>query len=115
MDHRELSTLKNGESVSTPDIIAAWLDRLDHDIRLIFEAINGCDGSQIAALARRGHPSSRVNPRRAREFARYTRALAKTDCADARVLARTGAALDLPSTISLAPRDGACRSSASSQ
>jgi len=47
----------------------------------------------------RRHPHlSRVNPRQAREFARATGVLAKTDRVDARVLAQMGAALDLPVT-----------------
>lgn len=103
IDICELPSGRIGQVANTPDAIAAWLDTLDHDIRLVFEATSGCDGELIAALATRGHPFSRVNPRQAREFARATGTLAKTDRVDARVLARMGAALDLPATIPLSP------------
>ncbi|WP_245825096.1 IS110 family transposase [Sphingomonas azotifigens] len=81
--------------------MTAWLDTLDHHVRLVFEATGGCDGDLIAALAARGHSFSRVNPRRVRAFAKATGTLAKTDRVDARVLARMGAALDLPATVPL--------------
>lgn len=104
IDICELPSGRIGQIANTPDAITTWLDTLDHDIRLVFEATSGCDGDLIAALATRGHPFSRVNPRQAREFARATRAtgtLAKTDGVDARV--QMGAALDLPATIPLSP------------
>jgi len=103
IDICELPSGRIGQVANTPDAITAWLETLDHDIRLVFEATSGCDGELIAALATRGHPFSRVNPRQAREFARATGTLAKTDRVDARVLARMGAALDLPATIPLSP------------
>jgi transposase len=88
-----------GQVANTPDTIAAWIDTLERDVLVVFEATSGCDGNIIAALAERGHPFSRVNPRQAREFARATGVLAKTDRVDARVLAQMGTALDLPVTI----------------
>ena len=103
IDICELPSGRIGQIANTSDAIAVWLDTLDHDIRLVFEATSGCDGELIAALATRGHPFSRVNPRQAREFARATGTLAKTDRVDARVLAQMGAALDLPATIPLSP------------
>lgn len=103
IDICELPSGRIGQIANTPDAIAAWLDTLDHDVRLVFEATSGCDGELIAALATRGHPFTRVNPRQAREFARAIGMLAKTDRVDARVLARMGAALDLPATIPLSP------------
>lgn len=103
IDICELPSGRIGQIANTPDAIAAWLDTLDHDVRLVFEATSGCDGELIAALATRGHPFTRVNPRQAREFARAIGTLAKTDRVDARVLARMGAALDLPATIPLSP------------
>ena len=103
IDICELSSGRIGQIANTSDAIAVWLDTLDHDIRLVFEATSGCDGELIAALATRGHPFSRVNPRQAREFARATGTLAKTDRVDARVLAQMGATLDLPATIPLSP------------
>jgi len=103
IDICELPSGRIGQIANTPEAIAVWLDTLDHDIRLVFEATSGCDGDLIAALATRSHPFSRVNPRQAREFARATGTLAKTDRVDARVLAQMGAALDLPATIPLSP------------
>jgi len=92
-----------GRIANTIETIAAFLDELDHDVLVVFEATSGCDGDLIAALAERGKPFSRVNPRQAREFARATGVLAKTDRVDARVLAQMGAALDLPATVPLSP------------
>lgn len=103
IDICELPSGRIGQIANTADAIAAWLDTLDHDVRIVFEATSGCDGDLIAALATRGHPFSRVNPRQAREFARATGTLAKTDRVDARVLAQMCAALDLPATIPLSP------------
>lgn len=94
-----LPTGKPGQIANTPEAIASWLDTLERDVLVVFEATSGCDGDLIAALAERGHPFSRVNPRQAREFARATGVLAKTDRVDARVLARMGAALPLPITV----------------
>jgi len=92
-----------GRIANTPDAIASWLDALDRDVRVVFEATSGCDGDLVAILATREQPFSRVNPRQAREFARATGVLAKTDRVDARVLAQMGAALDLPATVPLSP------------
>ena len=103
IDICELPSGRTGQIANTPDAIAVWLDTLDLDVRVVFEATSGCDGDLIAALATRGHPFSRVNPRQAREFARATGTLAKTDRVDARVLAQMGAALNLPATIPLSP------------
>ncbi|MFE8583345.1 IS110 family transposase [Sphingomonas sp. NCPPB 2930] len=103
IDICELPSGRIGQIANTPDAIAAWLDTLDHDVRVVFEATSGCDGELIAALAMRSHPFSRVNPRQAREFARATGTLAKTDRVDARILAQMGAALNLPATIPLSP------------
>ncbi len=96
IDICELPSGRIGQIANTPDAIAIWLDTLDHDVCVVFEATSGCDGDLIAGLATRGHPFSRVNPRQAREFARATGV-------DVRVLAQMGAALDLPATIPLSP------------
>ncbi|MEG3093397.1 hypothetical protein [Sphingomonas sp. PB1R3] len=44
---------------NTPGVIAAWLDTLDHDIRLVFETTGGCDGDLIARRASSPEPSVR--------------------------------------------------------
>lgn len=88
---------------NTTSAIIAFLETLERDALVVFEATSGCDGDLIRALAEHGHPYARVNPRQAREFARATGVLAKTDRVDARVLARMGAALDLPVTTPLSP------------
>ncbi|MDF0599186.1 IS110 family transposase [Psychromarinibacter sp. C21-152] len=62
---------------------------------VVFEASGGCERSLAEALARAGVDYARVNPRQAREFARATGRLAKTDKVDARVLAGMGRALPL--------------------
>ncbi|WP_146620195.1 IS110 family transposase [Acuticoccus sediminis] len=97
----DLHSLPNAAStqvVNDPDEIAAWVASLDPDALVVFEATSGCDGPLIAALAERGLAFSRTNPRQAREFARATGVLAKTDRVDARVLAQMGTVLDLPIT-----------------
>ena len=65
---------------------------------VVFEASGGCERPLAAALAQAGVPFARVNPRQARDFARATGRLAKTDRVDAEVLARMGRALDLAPT-----------------
>ncbi len=62
---------------------------------VVFEASGGYERPLIDALDAAGGVYARVNPRQAREFARATGRLAKTDRVDARVLAEMGAALDL--------------------
>ena len=78
--------------------IADALADLPADTLVVFEATSGCDGPLIAALSARGIAFARVNPRQAREFARATGVLAKTDRVDARVLAQMGARLELKPT-----------------
>lgn len=71
--------------------------------RVIFEASGRYDRPLADALARAGIPYSRVNPRAARDFARASGRLAKTDRVDARVLAQMGAALRPPPTTAPSP------------
>ena len=78
--------------------IAAWAAKIDRTSLVVFEATSGCDGPLIAALAGRGIPFARVNPRQAREFARACGVLARTDRVDARVLAEMGLRLPLEVT-----------------
>ena len=62
---------------------------------IILEATGGLQGPAVAALGVAGLPVAVINPRQAREFARATGTLAKTDRVDARVLAQMGAAVGL--------------------
>jgi transposase len=63
---------------------------------IVAEATGGAEIPLVAHLSTRGLPVAVVNPRRARDFARATGRLAKTDRIDAGVLAQLGAALDPP-------------------
>lgn len=60
---------------------------------VVFEATGGYDAALRQALARAGCRFARVNPGRARDFARAAGFLAKTDRVDARMLAAMGQAL----------------------
>lgn len=60
---------------------------------VVLEASGGYEAPLTEALAQAGVSYSRVNPRHAREFARATGKLAKTDRVDAAILARMGRAL----------------------
>lgn len=63
---------------------------------VVFEASGGYERPLTEALTRFKVDFARVNPRQAREFARATGRLAKTDRVDAMILARMGSALALP-------------------
>lgn len=65
---------------------------------VVLEASGGYERPVVEVLAKAGADYARVNPRQAREFARATGRLAKTDRVDAEVLARMGRALELPPT-----------------
>jgi len=62
---------------------------------VVLEASGGYERPVTGALAKAGVGCARVNPRQAREFARASGRLAKTDRVDAEVLARMGRALEL--------------------
>jgi transposase len=64
--------------------------------RIVLEATGGLETPVTAALAAAGLPVAVVNPRQARDFARATGHLAKTDTIDARLLARLGQSLAPP-------------------
>ena len=83
---------------NTKSGIAAWVATLDVSPLVVFEATSGCDDLLMQALAEQGIAYARVNPRQAREFARATGVLAKTDKVDARVLAQMGQRLPLTVT-----------------
>ena len=63
--------------------------------RIVFEPTGPYHRGLELALARAGLAFVKINPRQARRFAEATGKLAKTDRADAAMLARMGAVLDL--------------------
>lgn len=73
---------------NTPEAIALWLASLDMAATFVaFEATGPYDKTLRGALERAGCRFARINPARARDFARATGRLAKTDAIDARMLA----------------------------
>ncbi len=62
---------------------------------VVFEASGGYERPLMKALDKAGAARRRVNPRQARDFARATGRLAKTDQVDAAVLAEMGVGLNL--------------------
>jgi transposase len=79
---------------NTAEAIAALIQRLARPDRLtVFEATGDYDLLLRRALEAAGSPYVRVNPTRARDFARAAGFLAKTDAVDARMLAALGTAL----------------------
>lgn len=73
-------------------LVAGWAGRAPF---VAFEATGAYDAALRAALARAGVAFARLNPARARAFARATGRLAKTDALDARTLAVMARALAL--------------------
>lgn len=70
---------------------------------IVFEATGGYDRALRAALTEHGARFVRVNPAKARDFARAAGVLAKTDRIDARVLAMMGQALGLGAQTAVEP------------
>ena len=72
-----------------PHGCATLVERLQalHPTLIVLEATGGLERAATAALATAGLPVVVVNPRQARDFARATGQLAKTDALDARALA----------------------------
>ncbi len=60
---------------------------------VVLEATGGLEAPVVAALAAGGVPVAVVNPRQARDFAKATGQLAKTDALDARMLAHFAEAI----------------------
>jgi transposase len=75
--------------------LSAWLKR-KQPTRVVLEATGGYEQAALDALHEAGLPVARINPRQARDFAKGTGQLAKTDRLDAQVLARMAAAVDAP-------------------
>lgn len=83
-----------GNTPAGYDKLRAWLS--PHALRLVvLEATGGYEQVALDALHAAGLPMVRVNPRQARDFAKATGQLAKTDTLDARVLAQMAAVLEL--------------------
>jgi transposase len=78
-----------------PDGIAALIGSLHGrtPALIVLEATGGYEMAAVRALQAAAFPVAVVNPRQARDFARASGRLAKTDAIDARILARFGAAL----------------------
>jgi transposase len=73
---------------NAPQLIAQQVARWrNHDVFVVFEATGVYDRSLANALRQAGIRYARVNPARARDFARASGRLAKTDAIDARMLA----------------------------
>jgi len=88
----------SGEQWSSPNDevgIAELVDRLRPlgPQLIVLEATGGLERLVVAALALAGLPVAVVNPRQARDFAKATGQLAKTDALDAAVLAHFAAAI----------------------
>jgi transposase len=75
--------------------IAALVVRLQamHPTLMVLEATGGYQRAVVAALAAAGLPVAVVNPRQARDVAKATGPLAKTDALDARALAHVAEAV----------------------
>lgn len=88
---------------NTSAAICDWLSAHQQSAALIvFEATGRYDRKLREALDKSGWPYARVNPARARDFAKALGLLAKTDRIDARMLAMMGTSLALSPT---APSD----------
>jgi transposase len=77
------------------DDVGSFVSSLPRGAFVVFEATGGYERLLMERLVAAGIAHARVNPRQAREFARATGRLAKTDRVDARVLAEMGGSLDL--------------------
>jgi transposase len=95
IDTFTLSTRKHERITVTKPALARFAGTAAGTL-VVFEASGGYERPLTGALARAGVTFARANPRQAREYARATGRLAKTDRVDAEVLARMGRALELP-------------------
>ena len=73
--------------------LVRWLGAFDVKL-IVFEATGAYHRGLERFLGECGLPVAKLNPRHARRFAQATGKLAKTDCADALMLARFGALLE---------------------
>jgi transposase len=102
--------------LDTDALPSPWRQRLNNDVDgiarvvaharrgnafVVFEATSVYDRRLMAALEAAQVPFHRANPRKAREFARASGILAKTDKVDAAMLAQYAARLDLKAHLPL--------------
>jgi len=88
----DIALRPSGERWAVPNDtsgVAMLVERLQplHPTLIVLEATGGLERAATSALATAGLPVVVVNPREARDFARATGQLAKTDALDARALA----------------------------
>ena len=88
----DIAVRPSGERWAVPndaDGVVTLVERLQplHPTLIVLEATGGLERVATAVLAMAGLPIVVVNPRQARDFARATGQLAKTDALDARALA----------------------------
>jgi transposase len=99
-DHLDIFDDHHGHAAriaNEPQAMNAFLASLaGRAVTVVFEATGPYDHALRTALAEATIPSMRVNPARARDFARAAGYLAKTDAIDARMLAAMGRAITLP-------------------
>jgi transposase len=91
----DIALRPSGERWAVPNDtsgVTMLVERLQplHPTLIVLEATGGLERLVTSALAMAGLPVVVVNPRQARDFARATGQLAKTDALDARALAHFG-------------------------
>lgn len=94
----DVATLPDGQtwSCANSDVeISALVERVRKlsPTRIVLEATGGLETLAVAALGAAGLPVVVINPRQARDFAKATGKLAKTDTIDAKMLALFGQAV----------------------
>jgi transposase len=87
LDIHDATLKKSWRIANTPAAIAHLIGELPPASTLLFEATAPYDGALRCLASEAGHVVLRVNPSRARNFARSEGYLAKTDAIDARMLA----------------------------
>ena len=88
----DIAVRPSGERWAVPNDAEGAVTRVErlqvlHPTLIVLEATGGLERVATAALATAGLPVVVVTPRQARDFARATGQLAKTDALDARALA----------------------------
>lgn len=91
--------LGSRQCANDPKAIRALVAQVRREgLWVVFEATGGYDRALREALEAAELPFSRLNPRQARDFARASGLLAKTDRVDARMLAEFGRRMQPPRT-----------------